>query len=292
MSLQFRMGEGLARGTARIAREQIGEAIEQLEAASSLISRETSIHEARKQIKKARALLRLARDPIGPRRAAKAIRQLRDAAQPLSVARDASALIGAIDKLGADLDGIDSTVSFDPARDFLSKRRDRVVRDSLDEQEVLPTAISALRKARRRIGRWDLRGGDSGPLAGLKRSYKRARAAAEIASEARSPEAFHEWRKRVKDLGYQVRAITETGDLDARLRQLGEALGDLHDLDILEATLPYSVLGPIRSTIEARREQLRSFTLGRAVEIFAEKPAIFARQLSRLMSSTAVASSD
>ncbi len=57
------------------------------------------IHQARKQLKRARANLRLLRDAIGKRAYARENAALRDAARPLSGVRDAMVLIQTLDRL-------------------------------------------------------------------------------------------------------------------------------------------------------------------------------------------------
>ena len=55
--------------------------------------RDVSVHEARKQLKRARATLRLLRDGIGDTAYRRANQQLRDAARPLSGVRDAKVML-------------------------------------------------------------------------------------------------------------------------------------------------------------------------------------------------------
>ena len=69
MSLQFRGGERTAEGARRIVRKHLGKALRSLEAEASESNIDGAVHEARKRIKKARAVLRLAGHPFARRKA-------------------------------------------------------------------------------------------------------------------------------------------------------------------------------------------------------------------------------
>ena len=56
------------------------------------------------------------------------------------------------------------------------------------------------------------------------------------AYERREETAFHEWRKRVKDLGYQIQILRDLWppvleELRKDLKKLGDLLGEEHDFD-------------------------------------------------------------
>jgi CHAD domain-containing protein len=279
VSYKFRDGERSAEGAGRIAREQIGKAVDRLEADASGSSFDEAIHDARKRIKKARAILRLARGPIGKHRADRADRRLRDAARPLSESRDASVLLATFDALTGATGNSPTTETPSEARRFLVDRLDKITRRVRAEGGPVAEAASALRSVGRRIGRWDLHGDDSEPVSGLKRSYKRGRAALGDVLVDPTPESFHRLRKRVKDLGYQLRAVGgDRGGHASRIDELGQLLGELHDLDVLRSILPRPALGPILPKIEERTRDLQRLALREARQIFLEKPRAFARE--------------
>src|SRR5688572_12596308 len=60
---------------------------------------DANIHDARKQLKKSRAALRLLRDSMGEIAYRRENTALRDAARPLGVARDSKVLLAALDDL-------------------------------------------------------------------------------------------------------------------------------------------------------------------------------------------------
>jgi CHAD domain-containing protein len=279
VSLQFLEGESTAEGARRIVRGHLGKAVHRLEADASGAGFDEAIHEARKRIKKARAVLRLARGPIGKGRADSVDRRLGDASRPLSESRDASVLLATFDALaGADPDS-PLPMATDEARRFLVDRRDQLNRSVQADRGAVAEAVSALQSVRRRVGRWDLRDDDSDPARGLKRSYKRGRAALDEVVDAPSPQSFHELRKRVKDLGYQFQALGAVErEQVSTLDDLGQLLGELHDLDVLCATLEGHALASILPRVEERRAELQRLALGKARPIFLVKPRAFARE--------------
>jgi CHAD domain-containing protein len=104
--------------------------------------------------------------------------------------------------------------------------------------------------------------------------------------------AFHEWRKRVKDLGYQTQTLRELWPpvlkrLRDELDQLGDLLGKERDLTlvrnvVLEKTNSGSNQEHLRAfvgLVEHREFELQAGaqTIGRRVH--AEKPAEFVRRM-------------
>src|SRR5512138_742089 len=85
MAYRLKLKEPLLKGVRRIAGEQLGNAAARLKSDSDI---ETCIHEARKSLKRTRALLRLVRPGLGDARFREANARLRDIARGLSAARD------------------------------------------------------------------------------------------------------------------------------------------------------------------------------------------------------------
>ena len=90
-----RMGEGLR----RMALAQLDVAIEALEGRDARMSAEKRVHEARKALKRLRALLRLVRDELGERAYARESELVRSTAKRLAQARDAEVLLSTLDDL-------------------------------------------------------------------------------------------------------------------------------------------------------------------------------------------------
>src|SRR5689334_3003714 len=98
MSFKLKAGQSPRKGLRRIVKKQIKAAQSELTVSRGK-SRDESIHEARKAMKKVRAVLRLVRPHIDSATYRKANAALRDAARPLTQVRDARILIDVVDKL-------------------------------------------------------------------------------------------------------------------------------------------------------------------------------------------------
>src|SRR5947209_12932093 len=122
MAYHLVRGESVPENIKRIAHEQIDAAVEQLRGKGEA-NRDEAIHEARKNVKKARAVLRLVRPELGGAYPQQNDR-LREVGQKLSELRDAGALIGA----------------FDAVRDHYRKRLSRptvtAIRRSLSARKI------------------------------------------------------------------------------------------------------------------------------------------------------------
>src|SRR5260370_7407926 len=90
MAYRLKHGESVPEGVKRIAREEIRAAVQYLRGKGG-ISRDEAIHEARKSIKKVRALLRLVRPELGEFYESESAR-LRDAVRKLSQILDLAPL--------------------------------------------------------------------------------------------------------------------------------------------------------------------------------------------------------
>jgi CHAD domain-containing protein len=267
-------------------------AVERLEKAASRLREDhaddpvDAVHGARKDLKKARALLRLAR-PGMPKRAYRAEnRRLRDLGREMSAGRDADVMVETAAALAGRAEGDKRQLS------ALRRRLEARARDARAAgipgglAERLADAAGAARS-------WPVEDADARTLvAGCERAYRRGRGAFAAAFEDPSPEHLHDWRKRVKDLWYHERLLRDAwhGPMKAfadESDELGGLLGDDHDLATLAELLAGDVEPPpsvdlerVLELIAARRGELQAqaFALGRRV--YAERPKAFARRLA------------
>lgn len=268
----------------------IGRGLRQISKALKLVQGEAAgngdevIHEVRKRIKKARALVQLSRGAVGRKAREKVDRRLREAARPLSALRDASVLIATLESVVEGPRDQDLSDALAEARAALEAHRDRVADWQFEGDRALSRVSKALRETRRRLGRWDALG-DADPVEAFKRTYRRGRAAYKEASVDPSPSRLHELRKRVKELGYQLATVEADpsgpiGRLERLADLLGDELGEVHDLDVLrEFLVDLEKSGPILEKLERRRLGLRHSSLQRARVVFFDRPRAFAKLL-------------
>jgi CHAD domain-containing protein len=122
---------------------------------------------------------------------------------------------------------------------------------------------------------------------GLRRSYKRGRVALKASRRSPTDERLHEWRKRAKDLWYQVRLFKKSWPpvLKAWLDEshaLTEALGKDHDYAMLSSTLAERKIvvdSRLRTSLVGRinrqRDELQQTAWTIGDRIYAERPRWF-----------------
>lgn len=282
MALELSRKRPGTREARRIARKQIAEAVHAL---GNGPPSDEGVHAARKELKKARATLRLLRDALGKKRYQKENRALRDIARPLSEIRDGKVLLDTLDKLAEHgSNGHQEAASLRGLRRDLDRERTAVTRKLLSGSQPLGAQRDLLRAARRRASHWPVgRHGWSVLGSGLKRVYRAGREALSAAKTDPTPQRLHEWRKQTQYLWHGLRILeplkpSRIGRLAERVHQLSEYLGNHHDLFVLRAKLlgargtnPQDVL----RLIESRGEELeqQAFALGR--RLYKESPSTF-----------------
>ena len=235
MPYRLSAGSSASSEIKRILREEADSALNQVNGAPQP-DPETAIHEARKSVKKLRALLRLISTHL-PRSVYKRENShLRDVGRRLYELRDAEAVIEAFDKVSGDLHLTPAVLT--AAQERLAENK-RQIEDRVDREDVFQEVAEAITECRNRLTKLRL-SPDGFPLleAGLQRTYKQGRKAKAHARKKETPEAFHDWRKRVKDHWYHARLLSEVGSEDwsrrlQRLKELEGLLGDDHNLVVL-----------------------------------------------------------
>ena len=279
-SYRLRGDEALPEGIARVARGRIDHAIEELggESDSSSVA---AVHNARKDIKKLRALLRLIRGEIGGSVYRRENVAFRAAAAELAGTRDADVLVATLD--GLELD--DHVAG--PLRRTLETQR--LLTSGGGRSHAAAQAIEILSDARARVMDWPLeRHGFEALEPGLRRMYRRGRRDYRAMREQAGVEGLHEWRKRVKELWYDhvLLAFVWKPLMDAvadEAHALSERLGDDHDLALLLAwTHEHSEPAPeVVEEIERRRAALQADALVLGARLYADRTGVFIERLER-----------
>jgi CHAD domain-containing protein len=254
------------------------------------------VHAARRKIKLARSLLRLSRKALSADHFDHANRSLRAAAKALAPLRSAEAMGETVAKLRAALK------DQKPDEELLAALADaagRLKRDVVAEAdkaariEVAATEVTKLRKA---IAQWTLPKSDvSLFVAGMRAAYARARRLLRQGLASGDIALIHEARKSVIHHLHHIETLAPLWPKlfkvwTAELQTLREALGDLNDLDELEAEIdrPDGAFAALSGKSEARRLiALRRKAILAAISdetghLFAEQPKNFASRMLAL----------
>jgi len=282
MAYRFSFDEPLAAGMRRVAGEQLEDAVHQLETAFA-DEPVTAVHEARKDLKKTRALLRLV-----PGKAAKRERAtLGEAGRALSGARDADVLRVTVDKLAERYTGQLPAPAFATVRDAIAVQSGEAAAPPAGE------VAHTLHGAAEHVAAWPVDAlAWSAVCDAAVKTYARGRTAFAALDPEPDPEQLHEWRKRVKELWYHQRLLEAAwpGVVGAQADAadaLAEALGDHHDLAVLAVRLrsaadalgATTASGDVAALAERRQAELEAEARGLGVRLYAESPKAFRRRL-------------
>jgi CHAD domain-containing protein len=255
-----------------------------------------AVHEARKSLKKTRALLRLVRPGLGDRVYRRENRSLRDAGRLISGARDADVLVETVERLAERYVGRIPAADFEGLRDHLRAASLAARAGSAGGGRI--TAAGMLDGVVGRIDDWPLERCHGKTLAaGLERAYRRGRHAFAAADADPTIERLHDWRKRVKDLWYHQRLVCPAwpevlGAQAEEAHRLSEILGDDHDLAVLallfadesEARPPVPIdPAPLLALVAEWRAELLASARHLGGLVYAERPVAFARRNRRYL---------
>ncbi|WP_217913982.1 CHAD domain-containing protein [Miltoncostaea marina] len=273
----------------RLAREELEAAVAALREPDHL-GLSASVHDARKRCKKVRGLLRLARPR--PKRALRAAdRGVRDAARAISPLRDAHATLATWDDLVAAVHGEDA-----PAPGLAQVRAPLAARASAaggeDARERTAAAAGLLAEVAAGVGDWRIDDRPEALVDGMRRTYRDARRALRAAPGAAGDEVLHELRRQAKYGWHQVGLLhavapSVLAPLEARLKDLADALGDDHDLAVIRelvaggsAGLGERAAADALAIIDPVRADLQDRALRLAARLYAETPTAFARRMA------------
>jgi len=287
-------GEFLATGLQRISLEQLDYAIDALTG----LRIDIGIHEARKALRRVRALLRLVRDPLGDQIYRAENVALRDAGRLIGGSRDATVMVETVAGLAFLYRDLLVPGAFDVLRGHLLER-DKLIRRRVSDERI-DEVVEVLGAVRERFVAWPSRQGDSGTLdegfasveSGIRRVYRRGRNRMADAYREETPEAFHVWRKRVRYLRFQMtvlegmwprvqsRIVTDLG-------YLADALGAEHDLaelyrlldDETEMLPDENARHLLQGLLVRNRVRLQGAARPVGARLYAEEPPAFTERL-------------
>jgi CHAD domain-containing protein len=292
---RLRRNEKAADAVRRIVSGRLDDALEQLrERLDDDVA--GAIHETRKDLKKARAVLRLVRTRLDDEVYRRDNARLRDAGRALAGSREAEAKVGTIEALEERF-GDELHAGMSSLKDALEAERDALATANADPNAPIRAAAreagEGIEAVRGSVETWSFsKSGWKLLEPGVERSYARGRNRfGDVRSEP-STENIHEWRKRVKDLWYDLRLLRSSwpnvmAEMADGAHELSDLLGDHHDLTVLAEDLRTRDRFPddgeevaaVMSVIEGRQEELLEAAVPVGERLYAESPKDFTTRM-------------
>jgi CHAD domain-containing protein len=289
MGFKLKLREPLPDGLKRVFREQIDSALEMCRHPAR--QRGVTVHEVRKHLKKLRAAMRLAIPEVGKNRHTREDRCVRKIGRLVSDLRDAQVRWQTLIQLRDEMTKGPKDIPFRRIEELLSLERESfsAAFDGWQKQ-----AIPQLERVEARLSKWPLEDLTWKQVCGaVAKIYKRGQRGLAGTIDDPDSEKFHAWRKRVKDLWYELRilqplnrvVLTEMAH-DAKV--LGELLGLEHDFHFLWARLEKECgdealcdeLAQVDKLIRKRGKRLRTNALELGRRFYAEPPKAFAKRIA------------
>jgi len=289
MAFRLKLREPLPQGLKRVFSEQIDSALRMCEKPAR--QRGVTVHEVRKHLKKLRAAMRLAVGEVGKDCHACEDRCVRKIGRLVSDLRDSQVRLQTFVELRDQTAKKPEQQLFPRTEELLLLERESFSAAFAGWQTQ---AIPQLERVKARLMDWPLEGLTWKQICdAVAKIYKRGQRGLAKTIADPVPENFHEWRKRVKDIWYQLRilqplnrVVLEEMAHDAEV--LGELLGREHDLDFLLARLEKESgdealtgeLSQLQKLIGKRCKRLRRDALELGRRFYAEPAKAFAKRIS------------
>lgn len=268
----------------RILTDLIDESLQYLEDAGQ--NTDECIHEIRKNMKKARATLRLIRPGLPTELYQRFNALFRDIAREFAEARDSRALLNAFYGLMAKNE---DSQSLQNANTLLKNNYTNKTSNLIEDQPYKTT------KAQLETARYLAEAIEIGVsskenlLQGLVSNYKKASKAYKKATKATNAHEFHEWRKKQKHLLSQFLLLEDFFSPEIKyypeyLQYLSELLGKEHDLAVLtlflqKSPIPKSEFENLKPIIDAEREAIQEQCKETGKTIFQKSLSDFKEEL-------------
>ncbi|MBE9111841.1 CHAD domain-containing protein [Nodosilinea sp. LEGE 07298] len=294
MAYKFSADSTVDANIRRILSEQLEKAIQQLSEDFQQTPGQ-AVHKARKHLKKGRTVLRLVRKSIDKDTYEREKNLLRDLGRSLSSARDSEVyqqtLNNLLDTYGLTLD----TKGLSKLQESLSDLYQVRLKDLTDGDTPMAAIISDLKDSRSRLNQLAFnKTGWKAISANLKQIYGQGQARFYAAYEDGGDEAFHDWRKRVKDLWHSTCLLkplwpTVMNAFESEIHQLAEALGGGHDIAALrhfllnppaEVALDNVHLQVLLPLMKHRQHRLHQQAKELGQKLYCEDPAAFNHRMA------------
>jgi CHAD domain-containing protein len=294
MAFRLKQGAPVSDEVRRIVLRQLEVAISELHTVGDPQSDE-AVHDARRRVKKIRAIIRLVR-PVLDKDARAVDHDLSTVSRLLAPVADGQGVIETLDELARRYGKVIPKPTLEAARARVVRNSQRADRKATTNGAI-ELARGTLRSERKRIKHWRVGAEGFGAIAsGLEESYRRARRMMIVAWSRPKPSHFHSWRRYVKDHWFHVRLLEgrcgyHLVTYERRIEALDGILGEYHNLVLLQHVLvsdrlvaPAAIVPCLRAVSRYKRV-LRQQAQSLGARIYSEKPHGFVRRIKHLWGS-------
>ena len=286
MSYELQRGKPVGENLRRICRKQIEASLAVVR--GEIHDGDSDVHETRKHLKRARAVLRLVRGEIGKGLYRQQNHALRDAGRLISDLRDAEVRLETVRhiehiKHGRGIPGSGNVKA------MLAFELENFMAAFAGWQSQ---AAPMLEEALKAVDCWALDHFDEKHLvAAVQRSYKCARKALAKAQADGSADTAHKFRAKAKRLCFHLRTLEPLNtvvlkNLTAELGAVSRLLGQAHDLSFLSERLrnqdaeEQREAGKLLGVVDAGESKLRRGAAELAEHFFIERPRDFGKRIT------------
>lgn len=295
MSYSFKPAEPVAANIREVGKEQLDKALASLGTIQD--EPDAAIHDVRKRLKKLRALVRICRHELGEEYYKERNICFRDAGRRLSNLRNLSSMQSTLQLMHERYhEGLKAN-AFKGIAKQLQQEKEEEVKRHITVGDVGSALREVLEAEAAELPNWPLENEHFYQIVpAIQKVYKRGYKAFHKA--VKKPDAVnkHEWRKRVKYLGYHIRLLrplwpTMWKSYAKEWHHLGQILGDDHDLAVLQHTIGTEAFIQEEETAcrllegltinESRELEEKAFITGH--RLFAEEPAAFGKRIKNIL---------
>lgn len=277
MTYRFKLNETVSAGTSRIGLEQIDIAEARLASRDDIAS---AIHDARRCLKRLRALLRLVRPALAESTYRRESNRIAGVGRLLASARDQHVMQQTLAKIETRFGTMPKSVGVKLAKLMANGAGTKGARAGAQERRQALDGLARARQFFARIGRRSI--AFDHLAAGVERSYRRARRRFHDAYKNPSDEAIHEWRKTVQQHWRHMQLLSRAwpdvlGARAGEAKELSRLLGDDHDISVLltfaegrgKPVLSEDELAALTTMSRSIQDELRGLAKPRGARLFA-----------------------
>jgi len=291
MAFRLKQGASISNEVRRIVLKQLEAAISELHSVGDPQS-DDAVHDARRRVKKIRAIIRLVR-PVLDKEYRAVDRDLSTVSRLLAPVADGRGIVETLKEIEHRYPASLSKRALAVARKGVLRNGARADRDA-HARGILKIAAGTLRSERGRVKRWRVRGEGFRAIApGLEESYRRARRMMLVTWSKPKPSHFHTWRRYVKDHWFHIRLLEgrcgyHLVAYERRIEALDGILGEYHnvillrDLLVTDESLPHEESARCLRVVSRYQRVLCRHAEILGARIYTERPRRFVRRVRHL----------